>query len=78
MIRLPDGRGQCLACGKVLSNYNHARRHFTLVHEPKAAGAPRHDCHVCGWSTGQEIYLKDHLRKMHNIYQSMVNKAQMM
>ncbi len=58
VIRLPDNRGQCLACGKVLSCLAHARRHYGLVHREMGQQEPAHKCHVCSYSTRHSEYLK--------------------
>ena len=73
MTRLPGGNGdegQCLECGKRFNQFSSARRHHALVHRPPTPGrAPVVTCHICHSVLRNKQYLRDHLRKVHGIYQ---------
>ena len=70
VARLPNSiGGQCLACAKTFTSFASAKRHYDLVHN---AGSDRSaSCHICGSTLKTPQFLKDHLRKVHAIYQSV-------
>ena len=70
-ITLPNGRGQCLTCGKEFFSYSVARRHFINSH----AGGRRSKCHLCGKEYKNVDVLKMHLRAVHNIFQKNLPKS---
>jgi ribosomal protein S27E len=71
VVELPDGRGKCLLCGKVLSSISTARRHSDLSHGAQEAVS----CHLCDDTLfSHQGSLNNHLRRKHNIYQSVLAK----
>ena len=72
VLKVAGDKGQCLTCGKILSNVYNALRHYELNHvtvDPHDAMTPRSECSVCGKGFVRDQALKDHLRKVHRIYQ---------
>ena len=70
VARLPNSiGGQCLACAKTFTSFGSAKRHYDLVH----CSNPNRvvNCHICGSTLKTPEFLKDHLRKVHAIYQSV-------
>jgi hypothetical protein len=67
VIRLPDKTGQCLVCGKRFSYVDSARRHYNLVHVARSDQSVT--CHVCSGQFRNLIYLRNHLRTSHGIFQ---------
>lgn len=70
ITRIEGDKGQCLVCGKAFATLGSARRHHNMVHrvDPLCSINP---CNVCGKSFRHKETLKDHLRRTHNIYQSV-------
>jgi hypothetical protein len=70
VARLPNSiGGQCLACAKTFTSFGSAKRHYDLVH--CASPSRIVSCHICGSTLKNAGFLKDHLRKVHAIYQSV-------
>lgn len=71
VARLPNSfGGQCLACAKTFTSFGSAKRHYDLVH--CASPSKMVSCHICGSTLKTPGFLKDHLRKVHAIYQTVV------
>jgi len=68
LIKLPGSKGQCIVCQKVFATYGSTRRHILMTHTEKKTETP--PCIVCGKTFRVMSFLKDHLRKMHGIYQA--------
>ena len=71
---LPNGAAQCLECGRQFSAINNAKRHVSLVHR-KDNASNQYDCHICGSAFRTVMYLRNHLRTSHGIYQKSLNSS---
>jgi hypothetical protein len=60
-----------LVCAKAFNNFGNAKRHYDLVHCPNPNNMV--SCHICGRVLKAPEFLKDHLRRVHSIYQSAKN-----
>ena len=69
--RLADGSAQCLECGRRFNSASSAQRHLALVHRGRDAPA-EFECHVCSSRFKTVMYLRNHLRTAHGIYQRMI------
>ena len=70
--KVEGGKGQCLTCGKILSNVYNALRHYELNHTAlDPATCSRSSCPVCAKMFIREAAMKDHMRKVHRIYQKL-------
>ena len=67
-VRKIGTKGQCLVCGKILSNVYNAIRHYELNHTFSTASA-RSSCPICSKVFKRETAMKDHMRKVHKVYQ---------
>ena len=74
VVRLSNGQGKCLACGKVFSNFHNCRTHFREVHSGEQGEV--HECHICGARFGLARSKANHLMKKHGISQKMLKFAQ--
>ena len=67
---------QCLICGKAFATPGSARRHFNMTHlgdsDIPGKSPP---CMVCGKRFKHIQTLKDHLRKIHQVYQAQYDKV---
>ena len=65
---------QCMICGKVFATPGSAKRHFNMTHlgDSDVKSPP---CMVCGKRFKHLQTLKDHLRKIHQVYQAQYEKV---
>jgi uncharacterized Zn-finger protein len=66
VVKLRGGSSQCLDCGKILSSYGVARRHYKTSH---LTSTIRSTCQICQKEFKNHDNLNDHLRKNHKVYQ---------
>ena len=73
LISIGDGKVQCAPCGKVLSHYTSARRHYINTHLPSQSAT----CHLCLKSYKNTQTMKAHMKRDHGISQKMINNQRM-
>ena len=72
VLKLPSGKAQCLACGKVFFDMGTGKRHHRRVHAlPQAL-----KCHLCPSEFVTSDNFKAHLRQRHKIYQLQMPKEE--
>ena len=71
LIPLPDGRVQCLQCGKQISNIKNGKRHLRMVHQSNAPSM----CKICKKFFKNKQTIDTHMRQSHGITPSMMNNA---
>ena len=64
---LLGNKERCELCGKDV-HPRALKRHMQNVHNQE--GGPRFLCSICQTVFKSDMYLKDHLRKLHNVYQT--------
>ena len=64
-----DGKVQCAPCGKVLSHYTSARRHYINTHLPSESAT----CHLCSRTYKNSQTMKAHMKRDHGVSQRMIN-----
>jgi uncharacterized C2H2 Zn-finger protein len=74
IARTQGDKGLCLQCGKIFSTLGSARRHFNMTHVTRASGTVPPPCPICGKQFRHIETLKDHLRKLHQVYQAQYSK----
>ena len=63
---------QCVPCGKVLSDYKSAKRHYITTHLPAKSAT----CHICSKTYKNDQTVKAHMRGEHGISQKMIKCKQ--
>ena len=71
VMRLNDGQGKCIPCGKIFVTAYRAKRHF--LHAHSSASNSYVKCSKCTAVVKNEHCLKNHLRRIHGIYVSKPN-----
>ncbi len=71
VVRLEGGRAQCMACGKQLSTFSYAVRHYETQHEQAEM---EFKCSICEATSKNEDALFQHLRRKHDIRRSAMKK----
>merc|ERR1711862_563242 len=71
LISTGDGKVQCVPCGKILSHYTSARRHYINTHTNLSESAT---CHLCMRTYKNSQTMKSHMKRDHGISQKMINE----
>ena len=71
VVRLNDGQGKCIPCGKIFITAYTAKRHFMHAHSSTSNSYVK--CSKCPAVVKNEHCLKNHLRRIHGIYVSKAN-----
>ena len=54
VVRLPNGQGQCLRCGKICTTYGNANKHYKFMHAPRKSIK----CPICGQVSVNDAYFE--------------------
>ena len=63
LAQQPDGRVTCLKCGKTLSSFATANRHYKIYHLPNQPSS----CPICKKIFKNKMYKGDHMRNVHKL-----------
>ena len=63
LAQQPDGRVTCLKCGKTLSSFSTANRHYRIYHLPNQPSS----CPICKKVFKNKMYKADHMRNAHKL-----------
>ena len=70
-ILLPNGRYQCLVCGKDYSTQTTLNRHYKEIHLGQFGEML--NCDLCGYKSKRPRNFRTHLKNKHNYTNEMMN-----